>query len=46
MSTDKTTKHTCEDCDDPCDDCTELEMGNLSGWIETKEKLLDKPEES
>lgn len=31
-------------CDDPCDDCTELEMKNLSGWIEKKPKLLEDKE--
>lgn len=24
---------TCQECDDPCDDCTDIEMGNLTAWI-------------
>jgi hypothetical protein len=33
-------KKTCE-CDDPCDDCTQVHMSNLTGWIQTKEQSDD-----
>jgi hypothetical protein len=33
-------KKTCE-CDDPCDDCTQGHMSNLTGWIQTKEQSDD-----
>lgn len=32
-----TTEKKC-DCDDPCDDCTQGNMSNLTGWIHTKDK--------
>lgn len=41
MSTDDTNNKKCKDCDDPCDDCTNVNVANLSGWISTKKKPLD-----
>jgi hypothetical protein len=27
------TENKCKECDDPCDDCTDMHMSNLTGWI-------------
>jgi len=45
MSNEKNDNDTCQECDDPCDDCTDVEMSNLTGWITTQKKSIDKQEE-
>jgi hypothetical protein len=45
MSNEKNDNNKCQECDDPCDDCTYIEMSNLTGWITTQKKSIDKQEE-
>ena len=45
MSNEKNDNNKCQECDDPCDDCTDVEMSNLTGWITTQKKSIDKQEE-
>lgn len=34
-----------KECDDPCDDCTDIEMSNLTGWITPSDKPVDNSKE-
>lgn len=38
------TENKCQECDDPCDDCTDYDIANLTGWIarEKNKKEVDK----
>ena len=45
MSTQEKDKTFTDEQDDPCDDCTDVEMSNLTGWITAQKKTVDKQEE-
>jgi hypothetical protein len=35
------TENKCKECDDPCDDCTDMHMSNLTGWITSQKDKED-----
>jgi hypothetical protein len=45
MSTQEKDKTFTDEQDDPCDDCTDVKMSNLTGWITAQKKSVDKQEE-
>ena len=45
MSNKDTENKTSEECGDPCDDCTDYDIRNLTAWTTTQPKSVDNDNE-